>query len=634
MARLLVVDDEPQMLSAYKATFSTFSDASPAWPLEDGDLDVLSEQLFSEPAKPKDSPHDFDVQYCSQGDEAARKVEEALASGQPFSVILLDMRMPPGIDGKETARRVRALDRDINIVIVTGYSDHSPHTVAEVAGPIDKLFYITKPFDRVEIRQLAISLDARWRLEHEQKKLEQIQRAKDMRLQLAMVASGLGDWSWNALTDAMILSSRAASFFGLHPASSMTWSELSRLLVDGDRERVQSAMTAALLNDEPFDLEYRIVRPDNGQIRWLAQRARTEFSAEGEAIGLSGVVRDVTDERTALERERLLAREVDHRAKNALAVVQALVRLTPFTSKEEYVATVTGRIHAMARVHTLLSRNSWNGATIEQIVREELAPFETTGSFEIQGPDVELSLEAAQPLSLLIHELTTNASKYGALSVPAGRVSVSWTVTGDGGVKLAWTETGGPRPPIAEISGFGTRLIRGAASQLGGVVEQEWRPTGLHCTLSIATFQTKGFSTPNQTMFSRRQRTTRLKGSRILVVEDEVLLAMETANHLAAAGATVIGPANTLTAGLAMAASERIDGAVLDLNLGGQSAEPLLQFLSRMEVPFIVITGYESAGVQVPVLLRKPVEYPTLVETLSEQLAKIGPRRVAASSAR
>ncbi len=120
----------------------------------------------------------------------------------------------------------------------------------------------------------------------------------------------------------------------------------------------------------------------------------------------------------------------------------------------------------------------------------------------------------------------------------------------------------------------------------------------------------------------------------ILVVEDEVLLAMETANHLAAAGATVIGPANTLTAGLAMAASERIDGAVLDLNLGGQSAEPLLQFLTRMNVPFVVITGYESAGVQVPVLLRKPVEYPTLVESLSEQLAKIGRRRVAASSAR
>jgi PleD family two-component response regulator len=167
MARLLVVDDEPQMLAAYKTTFSTISDASPASAFEDSDLDALSEQLFGEPAKPKDSPHDFDVQYCSQGEEAARKVEEALASDQPFSVILLDMRMPPGIDGKETARRVRALDRDVNIVIVTGYSDHSPHTVAEVAGPIDKLFYITKPFDRVEIRQLAISLDARWRLEQE-----------------------------------------------------------------------------------------------------------------------------------------------------------------------------------------------------------------------------------------------------------------------------------------------------------------------------------------------------------------------------------------------------------------------------------------------------------------------------------
>ena len=108
---------------------------------------------------------------------------------------------------------------------------------------------------------------------------------------------------------------------------------------------------------------------------------------------------------------------------------------------------------------------------------------------------------------------------------------------------------------------------------------------------------------------------------------------METANHLAAAGATVIGPANTLSAGLSMAASEEIDGAVLDLNLGGQSAEPLLQFLTRMKVPCIVITGYESAGIQVPVLLRKPVEYPTLIEGLSEQLSKAG-RRVAASSVR
>jgi two-component sensor histidine kinase/ActR/RegA family two-component response regulator len=449
-----------------------------------------------------------------------------------------------------------------------------------------------------------------------------------------MVASGLGDWSWNALTDSITLSSRAASFFGLQPASSITWSDLSRLLIDGDRERVQSAMITALLNDEPFDLEYRIIRPDNGQTRWLAQRARAEFSAEGEAIGLSGVVRDVTDERTALERERLLAREVDHRAKNALAVVQSLVRLTPFTSKEEYVATVTGRIHAMARVHTLLSRNSWNGATIDQIVREELAPFESDGRFEIQGPDVELSLEAAQPLSLLIHELTTNASKYGALSVPTGCVCVGWTVTGDGGVQLTWTESGGPAPPTTGTSGFGTRLIRGAASQLGGVVEQEWRPSGLRCTLSIAMFQTKASPAAPPTVFSKRQRTTRLKGSRILVVEDEVLLAMETANHLAAAGATVIGPANTLPAGLSMAASEQIDGAVLDLNLGGQSAEPLLQFLSRMKVPFVVITGYESAGIQVPVLLRKPVEYPTLVEALSEQLSKAGRRRIAASSAR
>jgi CheY-like chemotaxis protein len=251
------------------------------------------------------------------------------------------------------------------------------------------------------------------------------------------------------------------------------------------------------------------------------------------------------------------------------------------------------------------------------------------------GPPVELSLEAAQPFSLLIHELTTNASKYGALSVPAGRVAVHWTLTGDDGVALTWTESGGPVPPAAEIGGFGTRLIKGAASQLGGTVEREWHPTGLRCTLTIATVQSKGFQPVALPAASnRRPRTTRLKGSRILVVEDEVLLAMEAANHLAAAGATVVGPANTLSAGLAMAASEKFDGAVLDLNLGGQNAEPLLQFLSRINVPFVVITGYESADVQVPVLLRKPVEYPTLIEALSEQLSKVERRRVTPSAAR
>src|SRR5687768_11785267 len=158
--RLLVVDDEPQMLAAYRATFSPTHHTLA--------LEAMGAGLFG--GRDADPDEDeFDISYCTQGEEAVAAVEAAIAAGQPYEVMFLDMRMPPGIDGKETARRVRKLDEDLQIVLATGYSDHAPHRVAAVAGPIDKLFYLSKPFDRIEIRQLASSLCARWQLTQELK---------------------------------------------------------------------------------------------------------------------------------------------------------------------------------------------------------------------------------------------------------------------------------------------------------------------------------------------------------------------------------------------------------------------------------------------------------------------------------
>jgi PAS domain S-box-containing protein len=454
----------------------------------------------------------------------------------------------------------------------------------------------------------------------EERRLEQQQRERDIRLQMAMSASGFGDWAWDVASDEMRLSDQAASLFGLAENTCVKWAGLKRLVHPEDRAYVDAAVEAAAQADEPFSVEHRINRADTGETRWLALRGRTTRYPDGQVQGMSGVLRDATDEHLARERERLLAREVDHRAKNALAVVQSLVRLTPFTSKDEYVATIAGRVDAMARVHTLLSQNAWSGATLGQIVTQELAAFSGEGRLAIEGPEIQLRLEAAQPFSLLIHELSTNAAKHGALSVPQGKVTVRWSKEGDGSVAVTWVETGGPVASKPQRFGFGTKLIKGSARQLAGHIEKEWAPAGLRCRLLIGALQTQSEIHEQSLVTPQPAKTEGLKGARVLLVEDEVLLAMETANHLESVGAIPVGPANTLDVGMALASSGEFDCAVLDLNLGGFSAEPLVELLKARNTPFVVVTGYETTEFTDVVVLRKPVNHTELVRALANQL--------------
>lgn len=161
-ARILVVDDEPAMLDSYRRSFA------PARGQEGAALDAMAAELFGDEVAtvPDDAPA-FALTYLQQGLDAVAEVERALAAGEPYAVAFIDVRMPPGIDGRETARRIRALDRDVNIVIVTGYSDFSPLEIAKVAGPADKIFYVAKPFEVAEVVQTATALAARWRVDRE-----------------------------------------------------------------------------------------------------------------------------------------------------------------------------------------------------------------------------------------------------------------------------------------------------------------------------------------------------------------------------------------------------------------------------------------------------------------------------------
>ncbi len=203
---------------------------------------------------------------------------------------------------------------------------------------------------------------------------------------------------------------------------------------------------------------------------------------------------DVTERKAAEERQALLAREVDHRAKNALAVVQAALRLTKASDLPSYMRAVEGRIGALARAQAALAQDHWSGADLHALVKGELSPFldGTAGPgprTSLKGVKVSLPAEAAQPLAMAVHELATNALKYGALSMPTGHVAVSWSLEGGpwGRLRLRWAETGGPSvaaPPSRH--GFGTRVLDGTVrGQLGGKVSLTWAASGLVCEMEM-----------------------------------------------------------------------------------------------------------------------------------------------------
>ncbi|HLT02290.1 MAG TPA: PAS domain S-box protein [Geminicoccaceae bacterium] len=213
-----------------------------------------------------------------------------------------------------------------------------------------------------------------------------------------------------------------------------------------------------------------------------------EFRLDGERY-FTGIVRDITERRRAEERQRLLTAEVDHRAKNLLATIQAMVLLTKRDARSvgDFATTLIGRLHAMGRAHDLLARDRWTGASLRDIIRSEFQAFAGADGarYTLVGEDARLSPRAAQTLSLALHELTTNAVKHGALSVPEGRVEIRATMNGED-LQLTWTETGGPEVKAPAAQGFGSVIVeRSIAHELGGNAELRFEPGGLRCHIRI-----------------------------------------------------------------------------------------------------------------------------------------------------
>ncbi|RQH13675.1 HWE histidine kinase domain-containing protein [Bradyrhizobium sp. RP6] len=310
-------------------------------------------------------------------------------------------------------------------------------------------------------------------------------RESEQRRSMAISAGKMGSWDWDWSSGDWMWDDGQYRIFGVDPDSfEVNPANVQALLHPDDVDQLRKAIAEFNKGTRAYETEFRIVRPD-GEVRWCVGTAAATVDERGRVVRVSGVTVDITERKRAEERQNLLAREVDHRAKNALALAQSIVRLTRADEVKDYVNAVEGRINALARVHTILSLSSWQGAELSRLIDEELAPYSLGDQIRLEGPEVQLLPATAQTLALALHELFTNSAKYGALSTRSGRLAIDWQVE-DELLTLSWEESGGPLVMTPKSRGFGTRsLLASVESQLGGQAQFDWRAEGLLCRLEV-----------------------------------------------------------------------------------------------------------------------------------------------------
>ena len=434
---------------------------------------------------------------------------------------------------------------------------------------------------------------------------------------LALAAGRMGSWDFDPVTRECKWDEGQHHIFGVEPGSfAVTVENIRAMIHPEDWGRLQAVGRRMVGGERTLQTDFRVVQR-GGSVRWCTGTAAASFDAANRLVRVSGVTIDITERREAEERQDLLAREVDHRARNALAVVQSIVRLTRANSVEDYVGAVEGRIKALARAHALLSDARWHSADLGALVAEELAPYRVgeADKVEVTGPNVSLPPHMAQGLALAVHELATNAAKHGALSSLLGKVSLNWQLRPDYLV-LHWIEIGGPRIAPPSARSFGLKVIRASIeNQLGGRATFEWTPPGMQCTLAIPLRDAAavGEARPVSSVAANAARQPGSPaGRRVLLVEDEALVAMMIQECLTESGHSVIGPISRASDALQAAKEIDYDAAILDINLGDGMAYPVADILAARGIPFVFVTGYEADTVDdrfshVPIL-QKPIE--------------------------
>ena len=560
--------------------------------------------------------------------DSARQALERLLKHE-VAVVLIDVSMPE-LDGFELAKMLREHPRHEKTAIIFVSAIHLSdvdHIRGYETGAVD---YVSVPVIpeilRAKVRIFVDLYRKTRQLENLNNELERrvAERTRELeastielrdseeRLRLASEAAGFGTYDYKLSAGELYWSSSLRNIAGVDGEKPLTLEQILDVVHADDRAMLAHHIQGYSSHEDRRTIEFRIVRSD-GSVRWLLDRGQAIPAKRPSRNGwrVIGTVVDITERKVAEERQRLLMAELDHRVKNTLSNVSAVAHLSSHraASVGSFVHALDGRIQAMSQAHALLARGAWAGTNLRELVREVLTPFLTRGSdtIRIDGEAIWVLPELTQSLALTLHELATNALKHGALSTPAGHVSISWSLVGGPAasqLQLAWRERAGPPVTRPTTQGFGLTVLKAAASDVGAVADCRFERCGFEYILRgpFVMPHSNGPAASRQNpradaVAPSHAEGTRDASSRILVIEDEALVALQLQADLESVGHTVIGPARSLQAGLSLAKDETIDLALVDVSLGRDTSAPIADELIARKVPFAFVTGYSDTAV-------------------------------------
>ena len=333
--------------------------------------------------------------------------------------------------------------------------------------------------DRRRVSELQVS-QAELELEIERRMLDLM--SSENRLRFILKAAGMGVWTLDLDSQRLVASIHCKANFRREAEEPFSYEDLKASIHPDDRARWDAVVADAARKGSDFVIDYRIVTPRN-ELRWIEVRGQVSLNSEDQPVGMAGISLEITSRKEAEEHRKLLARELNHRVKNSLAIAQSIFTqsLNRSPTIEEARRAVLGRIQALSNAQDVLTLEGWSSASLRDVVDKALAPF-ANDNLRIAGPRVMLSAKAVSALSLALHELATNASKYGALATPEGSVTISWDVVSEPepGLRFQWSEMNGPAVEPPTRKGFGSRVIEdNVSAELRGTAVLSFPPSGV-----------------------------------------------------------------------------------------------------------------------------------------------------------
>ena len=558
-----------------------------------------------------------------------------------IAVILMDVCMP-GLDGFELAEMIRGHPRHEKTAIIfisavrletedllrgyrTGAVDYVPvPVVPEILKAKVQIF--VELFRKT--RQLdVLNTQLEERVQQRAEQLEQshaLLQQSEERLRLASEAAHLATFEYD-MGGNLAWSENVAELLHVKGSDVARIEAFIGSVQPEDREAAEVFFRSLSGATSTAEAEFRVITARG--IAWVLARARAFVTADAHTPRVLGTLLDITDRKMAENHQQLLMAELDHRVKNILANVAAIARLSSASanSVDTFVSALDGRIQSMSAAHDLLRQSSWTGVNMYDLVAGAMAPYrsKTQNEIVIQGERVRLTSKFAQSMALVMHELATNAVKHGALSQERGSVIVAWTRSGNGNaerIRFTWTERNGPACANPARKGFGLAVIRSAALECGGHADMRFTSEGFEFNFEGDLTARTHLVTPRHISVLQQPRSPapadpdqaehEASSLRILLIEDEALIALQLKEDLEADGNIVIGPFARLAEGLAAAEGTAFDIAILDINLGIDNSAPIAEILDGRGVPFAFTTGYNDL-IFLPPRLR---QYPHLTK--------------------